>query len=33
MDIDERRSQGGWINAFAISLTIWLGAIAAISLL
>ena len=33
MHIEQQHSNSGWINAFAISLTIWLGAIAGISLL
>jgi hypothetical protein len=33
MDIEEERRIGGWINAFAISLTIWMGIILVLSLL
>ena len=33
MHIEEQLSDDGWINTFAISLTIWLGVIAGILLL
>ena len=33
MNIQEQHREGGWINAFAISLAIWVGVIAGLSLL
>jgi len=33
MNIEDQRRVSGWINAFAISLTIWMGIMLVLSLL